>query len=247
MYRHLVIVCVASTIASSGLRAAPMPAEQQTALVTKYCAVCHTDAVKNGGLSLQHYDAAKPDPALAAMLLSKLRGGAMGAAGIGIPDAATREAWVATTVAQAERAKDWTLFRSDAGVLMASTVREVKPRNIGDAAPVYRLIVACDGATRRGELQVTWAPSAQTDRVFSVSVDGNAGAPHRLEGREEKMGNGSAGTTGFAAAVLRVGLPEKALTIRDLFPGETVVFGVGDLDRGVRRELGVCFSGKGAF
>src|SRR5450432_2117870 len=28
-----------------------MPVEQQNALVQKYCAVCHTDAVRNGGLS----------------------------------------------------------------------------------------------------------------------------------------------------------------------------------------------------
>jgi hypothetical protein len=35
----------------------------------------------NGGLSLEHYDAAKRDPTLAAMILSKLNNGAMGAAG----------------------------------------------------------------------------------------------------------------------------------------------------------------------
>ncbi len=62
---------------------AAMPAAEQNALVKKYCAVCHTDAVRNGGLSLEHYDAAKRDPALAAMMLSKLNGGAMGAAGAG--------------------------------------------------------------------------------------------------------------------------------------------------------------------
>jgi hypothetical protein len=34
------------------------PAAQQNALVQRYCAVCHTDAAKNGGLSLEHFDAA---------------------------------------------------------------------------------------------------------------------------------------------------------------------------------------------
>src|SRR3954447_2354415 len=85
-----------------------MPPAQQNTLVQKYCAVCHTDAAKNGGLSLEHYDSAQVNPALAAMLLSKLRNGAMGAAGLGIPDSATRDAWVAATAAQAERAKGWT-------------------------------------------------------------------------------------------------------------------------------------------
>src|SRR5579871_700018 len=78
-----------------------MSPTRQNALVQKYCAVCHTDAVRNGGLSLQHYDAAGRDPALAAMLLSKLRGGAMGAAGLGIPDKTTQAEWIAATTAQA--------------------------------------------------------------------------------------------------------------------------------------------------
>ena len=60
---------------------AAMPAAEQNGLVKQYCAVCHTDKARNGGLSLQHYDAAKRDPALAAMMFSKLNAGAMGAAG----------------------------------------------------------------------------------------------------------------------------------------------------------------------
>ena len=60
---------------------AAMPAAEQNALVMKYCAVCHTDAAMNGGLSLQHYDAAKRNPGLAAIMLTKLNNGAMGAAG----------------------------------------------------------------------------------------------------------------------------------------------------------------------
>lgn len=57
--------------------AEPLPAATQNALVQKHCAVCHSDAASNGGLSLQHYDAAQPNPPLAAMLLSKLRNGAI--------------------------------------------------------------------------------------------------------------------------------------------------------------------------
>jgi hypothetical protein len=41
---------------------AAMLATEQSALVKQYCAMCHTDTAMNGGLSLQHYDAAKRDP-----------------------------------------------------------------------------------------------------------------------------------------------------------------------------------------
>src|SRR5882757_3533382 len=53
-----------------------MPVAQQNALVQKYCAVCHTDTARNGGLTLEHFDAAGVDPSLAAMLISKLTSGA---------------------------------------------------------------------------------------------------------------------------------------------------------------------------
>src|ERR1700720_4319980 len=80
---------------------AAMPVAEQNALVRKYCAVCHTDAAMNGGLSLEHYDAVKRDPTLAAMILSKLNNGAMGAAGNGVPNKAAQQAWIAATTEQA--------------------------------------------------------------------------------------------------------------------------------------------------
>ena len=49
-----------------------MPPAQQTGLILKYCAVCHSDAHLNGGMSLEHFDAAHADPTIAAMLMSKL-------------------------------------------------------------------------------------------------------------------------------------------------------------------------------
>src|SRR5689334_21722753 len=63
-----------------------MPVLQQNALVQKYCAVCHSDAKMMGGLSLEHFDAAHPDPSIATMMVNKLNSGAMGAAGIAQPD-----------------------------------------------------------------------------------------------------------------------------------------------------------------
>ncbi|HEY3836417.1 MAG TPA: hypothetical protein VGL72_07595 [Bryobacteraceae bacterium] len=252
VFQTVVLMSVmAGRLAFSAPTAELMPPAQQNTLVQKYCAVCHRDAAKNGGLSLEHYDAAQADPALAAMLLSKLRNGAMGAAGLGIPDPATRAAWVAVTTAQAERAKDWTVIRAAApeskgSVLTASIVREVTPRRQDTDAPVYRLTLTCDSASRKGELQLTWSPAPQTNRTFFVSTDGRAEIPRRLEGSEERMGNGAALTTGLASAVLNTRMPEKTLTIKDLFPGETIVFPLSELDQVNRRQLAVCINGSAA-
>src|SRR5580704_11379693 len=58
-----------------GQAAELMAAPQENAVVQKYCGSCHSDALMYGGLSVQHFDAARPDPTLAAMLLSKITNG----------------------------------------------------------------------------------------------------------------------------------------------------------------------------
>jgi mono/diheme cytochrome c family protein len=233
-------VLLAATAAAEG-----MPPAQQNALVQKYCAVCHTDRANNGGLSLEHYDAARANPPLAAMLLSKLRNGAMGAAGLGIPDPQTQEAWVAATVAQAVGAENWTVTRAERpaasnSILSASVVREVQPRKASKDAPLYRLSMTCDETSRQGEIQLTWSPEPQTNRTFLVSVDGQTGLAHTLAG-QEKMGNGTAGTSGRASAILLTPLPRKSLAITGLFEGETVVFPVDALNPHAWQELAACF------
>src|SRR5690349_10972635 len=60
---------------SPAMARGPLPVAQQNAIVQQHCAVCHSDATPNGGLSLQHFDAAQASPALAAMMLSKLTSG----------------------------------------------------------------------------------------------------------------------------------------------------------------------------
>src|ERR1700735_3305962 len=68
---------VAGCLCSSGVgkAAEPMGATQEAGVVQKYCGSCHSDALMYGGLSVQHFDVARPDPTLTAMLLSKITNG----------------------------------------------------------------------------------------------------------------------------------------------------------------------------
>ena len=225
---------------------AGMPAAEQNALVKKYCAVCHTDAAKNGGLSLEHYDAARRDPGLAAMILSKLNNGAMGAAGNGVPDKVAQEAWLEATREQAARAEDW-FVSQEGGTISAGMVREVPPRKPGlTDTPVYRLLMVCNASTGFGEMQLTWSPQPQTGRAMTVSIDGKAPVEYRIEGKES-MGNSGTSQSGHASAALsngkggKLALPKQSLIVRDLFPGETVEFPFGDLDKKAYSELSKCF------
>jgi hypothetical protein len=228
---------------------AAMPAAEQNALVKRYCAVCHTDAAKNGGLSLEHYDASRRDPSLAAMILSKLDNGAMGAAGNGVPDEAAQHAWLESTREQSAGAKQWFVGR-EGGIVSAGIVRDVPPRipNAPDA-PVYRLALVCNTSTGSGEMQLTWSPQPQSGRTMTASVDGAAPVEYRIEGKES-MGNGTTGQSGHASVVLsdgkggKVGLAKQSLTLRDLFPGETVEFPFAELDGKSRSELNRCFQGE---
>ena len=225
---------------------AAMPAAEQNALVAKYCAVCHTDAAMNGGLSLQRYDAAKRDPGLAAMILSKLNNGAMGAAGNGVPDKAAQQAWLDSTREQAAGASEWFVSRED-GRVSAGIVREVPPREPGSTVlPVYRLSVVCSPSTGVGEMQLTWSPQPQTGRTMTASVDGNAPVEYKIDGRES-MGNGGTVQTGHASVLLsngkggKLALANQTLTVRELSPGETVGFPFSELDQQARAEFRKCF------
>src|SRR5580704_9067755 len=71
----LAVVLTASSAVPVAAASETMPVAQQNALVQKYCAVCHTDAHMNGGLSLEHFDAPHSNPGVAAMMLSKLTNG----------------------------------------------------------------------------------------------------------------------------------------------------------------------------
>jgi len=221
-----------------------MPAAEQNALVKKYCAVCHTDAARRGGLSLEHYDASRRDPGLAAMMLSKLNNGAMGAAGQGVPNKSDQRAWLQSTKEQAAGAKEWFVSREGDSV-SAGIVREVAPRKTGSTdLPVYRILMACNLSTGIGEMQLTWSPEPQTGRTMAVSVDGNPSAEYKFEGMESMAGTVP---TGHASFILNRGkgggtaLANRSLIVADLFPGETVEFPFADLDPKAHAELRKCF------
>lgn len=229
--RFALIVSFSATYAAE-----PMPVARQNELVKTYCAVCHTDAARNGGLSLQGFDAAKAPPSLLAMLLSKLNNGAMGAAGIRLPEKASIDGLKAAFAAGAKGAHEWSIERTREG-LVASTLR-----GAGEAE-LYRLIVSCREG--KGAAQLTWSPVPRRG-TLTIAVDGGAPMRYKVEG-SEAMGNGSGVLLHEPASLKLDGpgfrLPAESLTVRDLFPGHAVVFSFGDLAHEARRELAACFIG----
>ena len=214
---------------------AAMPVAQENALVAKYCTVCHTDAVPGGSLSLQHFDAAHPDPGVAAMMASKLRGQALGASGKPLPDRITQDELLAALVAQSAGAEKWTV--TDTTV---SIVREVHARAVPD---LYRLTLTCRADTGAGEIQVAWSPDVpRQGEAVSAVVDGKTKLQYTVEGFE-KMGNGSSVVSGPGALLLRaMPLPKQTLTISNIFPGAAVQFPVSELNQTARQALSKCFS-----
>jgi hypothetical protein len=82
-------ICVFGVLAASVLPAQPQPAES-AALVKQYCAGCHSDRTRSGGLSLQSTDLANPSGAaeIWEKAIRKLRVGSMPPQGAPRPEAA---------------------------------------------------------------------------------------------------------------------------------------------------------------
>jgi hypothetical protein len=75
---------------------APLTPQAQQALVGRYCATCHSDRAKAGGLTLAGFDPAKhaENGELTEKIIKKLRAGMMPPAGASRPDASSMTAMV---------------------------------------------------------------------------------------------------------------------------------------------------------
>ncbi len=255
-----------------GALAEPLSVAQQNAVVQKHCAVCHTDRTRNGGLSLQGFDAATVTPSLAAMMLSKLTsglplasiarsasdeaartqltkrvyGGAIMAAGIAPPELGVTLGLAAALAERAAASGSWHLSYSDGTAAKArqATVSIVRevPRQ-ADVVESYRLLLSCDHASRLGHIQVAWSPVATTGSLVTV-VDGSVHGRHAVEG-QEAMGNGSGVGKGLASlSIPSLVLPSQSLVVRDLFPGEQADFSFADLPVAARAALSPCVASR---
>jgi hypothetical protein len=88
------------------LPAQTMPAAAQTALANKYCAGCHNDKLKSGGMSLAKFDFAHPEQNadLSEKIIRKLIAGRMPPAGLPKPDTNELRSFVNSLAANVDRA-----------------------------------------------------------------------------------------------------------------------------------------------
>jgi len=244
-----------------------MPAAQQNAAVKKYCGTCHSDARMYGGLSVEHFDAANPEPAVAAMLVSKItsghtprevlaaaqtgntqsivtlaKRGAITAASAAMPDEPTLLAFVNALSTEAAGADQWD-SRWTGKTLTTSTLRALTSTKFPGATDMYRLILTCRTDTHEGEIKLAWANGVPEEgQSITVAVDGNAPIAHKVEGGK-KQGNGvnGPGATILYPDIQSLPLPTRSLAISNLFPNETAVFPFDNLSATVRQNLSACF------
>lgn len=267
----LVGVLLSSLLLVSSVPAADtMPVEQQNSLVRKHCAVCHSDRAQNGGLTLQHFNAADVATSLAAMMLSKLTsglpletvvrassdqvalaqvsqrlmGGAIMAAGIMPPDLPTTLALTLALATKANTASAWDVSRADESVTRTSTITASVLREVArktDLVQSYRLVLTCETTSRQGRMQLAWSPEPRVG-TFSVTADGAMRGPYTVEGKET-MGSGKGASGGLAAFVIPDGLlPSQSLAVRNLFPDEVAEFSFITLPPAARATLAPCFA-----
>jgi hypothetical protein len=270
--RFRVFASIVFGLSAVSVRAAEtMPAAQQNALVQKYCAVCHTDAANNGGLSLEHFDAAQAAPSLTAMLLSKLTGGAslrtageissnpgaaalvdkkmksgaMGAAGIPRPEKSTIDALIQALQMESTGATEWAVQRKTGGSAGAPVIE----------ASVLREVPSAESADEARAYRLIASCDVATRRGFlqvawsplpqrgtlAVSVDGSGVVNYPLGGDMAALILPGSENDTAGGSLL----PAETLTITDLFPGETVVFPFANLPLNARQEFQACFAGAG--
>ncbi len=249
-----VTVAIAIALPAWAEQEPAMPASQQNALVQKYCAVCHSDTKMMGGLSLERFDATHPDPSIAGMMVNKLNSGAMGAAGIPIPDRSVINALTAALSAAAADAETvsggWTFKAfndpvSKAPLVTATIVRDaVSPQAQRDSS-AYQLTITCrknpdlakgGNASEPAEMQIMMYTKGSTGFV-PRPMDGPVAFTYEVDGMSQN--------SVLSNAVMAViALPSKSLAVRNLLPGESVLFPFGGLNDTLRRVLSTCVGTK---
>ncbi len=241
-----------------------MAAASETAVVHKYCGGCHSDKLMYGGLSVEHFDASKPDPTVTAMLLSKITNGhtpkdvlaadsaevakmmkasAMGAAGQGVPEEQTQVAFSRALALQSEGADHWNVrwentASAQSRTLVASILREKPSVKLDGTTHSYRLVVSCQAENKDGEIKIAWAnPPAVEGQMMSLAIDSAPAVQHKVDGGRAQ-GNGN---NGPGATVLKIPLPMRNLEISNLFGEGRVIFPFSELSSASRRDLSVCF------
>ena len=264
--KHTFAAAISIILALSlGARADIMPAAQQNAVLQQYCGGCHNDARMLGGLSVEHFDAANPEPSVAAMLVSKitsghtpgevlevlkttdrerimkLLSGAMGASGAK-PDEPTQVAFAEALATEARGADQWDT-RWSGKTVTATIVRGLISTKFHGATDMYRLILTCRTDTRDGEIRLAWANGVPPEgQPFTLAVDGNAPVTRKAEGgRQQGNGANGPGATVLYPDIPNLKLPARSLTVRDVFPDETAVFPFDTLSTGARQSLSACF------
>jgi hypothetical protein len=233
----------------------PMPVRQQNELVQKRCAPCHSGANPKGGLLLEHFDAAVPDPAVARMMLIKIaKDGAISAAGEPVPDDTTREGLVSALSAAADAAPS-DAWRVDLGddpkgghnIVTASILQEIASATDTPSA-VYQLTLTCGGRTHRGEMTLaTYSRKGSkvppTDRALFPANDGSVRFSYKVDGTPDESARLYVALNNTSAPMALVPIPAQTLTIGNLFSGESVTFPFNRLSPIVRRQLATCVPG----
>jgi hypothetical protein len=160
-----------------------------------------------------------------ALVVARMKSGAMGASGLKIPDRATQDALVVALAEEAAGAGQW---HADGNTV--SMLREIPSASKPGESRMYRLSISCDAMTRQGTVLLTWAPNVPAkDARISVSGDGKPLFTAEVEG-SEKAFPGATGASGTGGMILKlIELPERTLTITGLFPDEQVEFPMEDL------------------
>lgn len=229
--------CALVALASlSGVAARPEPAagvetlaaSQQNAIVQRHCAVCHSDAARNGGLSLERFDVAQAAPSLAAMMVSKLTqgvalatvqstahderaaalvaarlgGGAIQAAGVPPPPASTVLSLATSLALQAGGAAEWHIAHSidprSKAAVIVASVLRELPSVRSDAVAASYRLVVTCDSGSGAGELQLAWAPSARTGVLSVAVDGRSPITIPVSGTE-KMGNGLGGSGGLAA------------------------------------------------